>query len=805
MKNILRWCFKNITQKYPGRILIFALLLSGFSIYVSAGLSYDSRMDNLLPQDLPLIKEFNEVVSKTGGSGPLVVVLEELGQDKAPLVISKLSQRFKKVSGTQYVDSQLPKEFLNNKQLLLLPRSELIQLELLVNQGIQYARDQLTGISLGNELFNPEKLQKLSEDHQFFDEISSFHRGKKHRNYYIFVKPEGTVTDTAFTKVFVDGIEKAIHDSGFEKEISGLKIKLTGSLIVRLEENTFIKHDLEKSALLAAFLVVAIILMYTRSWFSIPLIIFPLLLSMTYTFAVTRLVIGHLNIISGFLVAILMGLGIDYGIHLYIRFKQELLKGRSISEASEIVATQVGRSGAISMLTTISVFSILSFSDFLGFAEFGKIATIGIVSAFFTYIFVFPAQTIFYDRVAWLGKPKPRLFVFKIYDLYASTPYFISLGFLVVLVISLFLLPHVQFEYDFQKLRGDSPAAEYETKTTDDFGFAFSPTVMLASKTKDLFYTHQALEEVKENNGKDSTIGTYYSLNNFSQKEFESKKEILERIRELFYEEKEIIRLALGSTRFEKFKQMLAAGPFDESAIPESLREKLTAKDDFLLLMFSPSDKNFFNVKNVYQLSKEIKEVKSILEEKNVSVSILNENLLAAEIMDWVKQEGPRAMVVAVAIVLLILILDLQSFLLAFKTFLPLLTGLIFTGAIMAFFQVKLNFINIVMLPSIIGIMIGSCVYLSHHILDYSMGATVKSVQETGSAIILSALTSLAGYASLNMAHHAGVNSIATIVEIGIVICTICALFMLPALFELSVGKASKAKFKKETDTNPTD
>ena len=48
MKNILRWCFKNITQKYPGRILIIALLLSGFSIYISTGLSYDSRMDNLL-------------------------------------------------------------------------------------------------------------------------------------------------------------------------------------------------------------------------------------------------------------------------------------------------------------------------------------------------------------------------------------------------------------------------------------------------------------------------------------------------------------------------------------------------------------------------------------------------------------------------------------------------------------------------------------------------------------------------------------------------------------------------------------
>ncbi len=105
------------------------------------------------------------------------------------------------------------------------------------------------------------------------------------------------------------------------------------------------------------------------------------------------------------------------------------------------------------------------------------------------------------------------------------------------------------------------------------------------------------------------------------------------------------------------------------------------------------------------------------------------------------------------------------------------------------------------MLPSIIGIMIGSCIYLSHHILDYSMGTTIKSLQETGSAIILSALTSLAGYASLNIAHHAGVNSIATVVEIGILTCTICSLFMLPALFELGMRRISNVTVKNSVDT----
>ena len=116
-----------------------------------------------------------------------------------------------------------------------------------------------------------------------------------------------------------------------------------------------------------------------------------------------------------------------------------------------------------------------------------------------------------------------------------------------------------------------------------------------------MFHVHQALEEVREKNGENSTIGMQYSLNQFSKQEFESKKEILKRIRVLFYEEKDIIRLALGEYRFSKFEQLLLSEPFDDSAVPQSLNSKLTAKDDFLLLMFSPADKNFFNVKILYE------------------------------------------------------------------------------------------------------------------------------------------------------------------------------------------------------------
>ncbi len=798
MRTVLSWCFNKITRRYPGTLLILAILLSGVSIYWASGLSFNPKMDNLLPHDLPLIKEFNEVVAKTGGSGPLVVVLEQLNPIQADEVIGKLARALQKVPGTHFVDSQVPANFLKNRQLLLIPKTELLQLESLVAEAIDYARGQFGGFFGEDKLFNPVKLQTFADQYDIFGNIKPYHRGKRKNNYYIFVRPNGTVTDTNFTEQYVQSVQEAIDQTGLEKEIPDLTINLTGSLIVRLEENRFIQNDLKKSALLAALLATLIILIYTRSWFSIPLIIFPLLLSLSYTFALTRLFIGHLNIISGFLVAILMGLGIDYGIHLYIRFKQELLKGKTIAEATELVVTQVGRSGLVAMLTTISVFSILSFSDFQGFAEFGKIATLGIVCAFLSYYFIFPAQALFYDKVHWLRKPRPRLFTFKISNLYSTTPYFLSALFFFLMVASLFLLPGNRFEYDFQKLRGESPASEYETVTTDDFGFAFSPTLILTHEKENLFDIHTALEEIKRESGEQTTIGLQYSLNIFSREEYESKKDVIERIRKMFLDNADIIKFSLGNDRYASFRKLVNAEPFNEKRVPSNLQKKLRAGDDYLVLLFSPADKNFFRVENIYQLKKEVAELKRKLEEKNIKISVLNENLIAAEIMDWVKDKGPVAMGIAFAMVFVILLLDLRSIRLAVITFLPLFTGLVLTGALMSVFDVKLNFINIVILPSIVGIMIDHCIYLSHHILDYSKGASLKSLQETGSSIILSALTSFVGYASLNIAHHQGIRSIASVVELGIITCTICALFMLPALFELRKNGRSFTRFEKD-------
>ena len=88
-----------------------------------------------------------------------------------------------------------------------------------------------------------------------------------------------------------------------------------------------------------------------------------------------------------------------------------------------------------------------------------------------------------------------------------------------------------------------------------------------------LFYIQQALEEIKKDSGEKTIIGIQYSLNLFSRKEYESKKQIIERIRKSFYDNKDIIHFSLGEKRFKNFELLLNVEPFDESRIPQALQK----------------------------------------------------------------------------------------------------------------------------------------------------------------------------------------------------------------------------------------
>src|SRR5690606_13799885 len=96
------------------------------------------------------------------------------------------------------------------------------------------------------------------------------------------------------------------------------------------------------------------------------------------------------NILTAFLLAILGGMGVEYGVHYIRRYYQERAQGRGHDQALEHAYLAMARALGSAALTSSGAFLILFFSEFRGFSELGVIAGFGILSIYLVYLLTFP-------------------------------------------------------------------------------------------------------------------------------------------------------------------------------------------------------------------------------------------------------------------------------------------------------------------------------------------------------------------------------------------------------------------------------
>ena len=87
------------------------------------------------------------------------------------------------------------------------------------------------------------------------------------------------------------------------------------------------------------------------------------------------LVVGHLNILTIVFTTILIGLGIDFGIHILERYKEERMSGSNALNALQKTVQGTGRGNFAGAVTTALAFGGMIFTDFIGIVELGKISS----------------------------------------------------------------------------------------------------------------------------------------------------------------------------------------------------------------------------------------------------------------------------------------------------------------------------------------------------------------------------------------------------------------------------------------------
>jgi predicted RND superfamily exporter protein len=134
------------------------------------------------------------------------------------------------------------------------------------------------------------------------------------------------------------------------------------------------------------------------------------------------------------------------------------------------------------------------------------------------------------------------------------------------------------------------------------------------------------------------------------------------------------------------------------------------------------------------------------------------------------------------AIVILVLF-HFRSALCLALALVPVAVGFLWLGGLMGHFNVQLNPANIMTLPLVIGIGVTNGI----HILNRYAEEQTPSIlaRSTGKAVLVSGLTAIAGFGSLILAKHQGIQSLGYVMSCGLATCMIAGLTFLPALLNL--------------------
>ncbi len=139
-------------------------------------------------------------------------------------------------------------------------------------------------------------------------------------------------------------------------------------------------------AVTSAFLAITLLLwLLWRRWAPVLLVLAPLVLGSLVTVAGMVLLGIDFNFANVIVIPLLLGMGVDSGIHLVHRARTEHLSARAL------LGTTTARAVFYSALTTIVSFGSLSFSAHQGMASLGQVLVIGLVLTLFCTLVVLPA------------------------------------------------------------------------------------------------------------------------------------------------------------------------------------------------------------------------------------------------------------------------------------------------------------------------------------------------------------------------------------------------------------------------------
>jgi predicted RND superfamily exporter protein len=121
---------------------------------------------------------------------------------------------------------------------------------------------------------------------------------------------------------------------------------------------------------------------------------------------------------------------------------------------------------------------------------------------------------------------------------------------------------------------------------------------------------------------------------------------------------------------------------------------------------------------------------------------------------------------------------------------LPVALGALWTAAACGALGIRLNFMNVGILPMVLGIGVDSGIHMVRRWLDHPARDAAAVLRAAGPAVILSALTTVAAFGTMAFSTSPGIASVGAVAGIGVTACLAASTTALPAALELLSRRA---------------
>jgi uncharacterized protein len=191
------------------------------------------------------------------------------------------------------------------------------------------------------------------------------------------------------TRALLDPMVADLRET-LEASHPGSEAVLTGGPIVRQASLDAVSDSLQTSIPIAVLLCLMIAWTVMRSLRYAVVSLVPILLVIAWLYGFMNVAGFSVNLVTGTIGAISVGVGIAYAIHFTMRYRQELARARSRMEALEAAAVGTGLALVGSTVSSVAGFAILAFAPMPLFANYGLLTAIMIVLALISSLLVLP-------------------------------------------------------------------------------------------------------------------------------------------------------------------------------------------------------------------------------------------------------------------------------------------------------------------------------------------------------------------------------------------------------------------------------